>query len=268
MAKLLNFLNAYSHIQYEALKSKLNKSKKINLDDGQNKILAELNKNGVTVIPNYYSDEKCDTIASQIDSLLINDNVNVWTDNTHSDQRIYASHRHSSLIKEFYEDKYLEEIGEAYLKCPIINSHTLGARLTYKEKNLGSGGGWHRDSVYIPQYKSIIYLSEVKEDNGPFEFLLGSHKNSSIYKSILANNFKAHHNRFTEKQLADFMEKQKGIYQSKVFTAKKGSLILVDTSGIHRGTPIENGKRYALTNYYIQKHLDTNKHRAKFEKLY
>ena len=31
---------------------------------------------------------------------------------------------------------------------------------------------------------------------------------------------------------------------------KAGTLILVDTSLIHRGKPLVNGCRYALTNYY------------------
>jgi hypothetical protein len=33
-------------------------------------------------------------------------------------------------------------------------------------------------------------------------------------------------------------------------TGKAGTLILVDTSLLHRGSPIKNGIRYALTNYF------------------
>ena len=36
-------------------------------------------------------------------------------------------------------------------------------------------------------------------------------------------------------------------------TGKAGDLIIVDTSGIHRGSPIKNGKRIALTNYLNHK---------------
>jgi hypothetical protein len=40
----------------------------------------------------------------------------------------------------------------------------------------------------------------------------------------------------------------------KTFFAPAGSLILVDTRGIHRGRPLyKNGERYALTNYYWHK---------------
>ena len=36
--------------------------------------------------------------------------------------------------------------------------------------NIGSGGAWHRDSNRA-QYKSIIYLSDVLDENGPFEYI-------------------------------------------------------------------------------------------------
>src|SRR5947208_506487 len=42
-------------------------------------------------------------------------------------------------------------------------------------ENNGSGDGWHRDGHSF-QFKSILYLSDVNDTNGPFEFLPGSHK--------------------------------------------------------------------------------------------
>ncbi|MFM7725065.1 MAG: hypothetical protein ACKO7B_00045, partial [Flavobacteriales bacterium] len=35
-------------------------------------------------------------------------------------------------------------------------------------------------------------------------------------------------------------------------TGMKGTLVLFDTNGVHRGSPLkEGGVRYALTNYYV-----------------
>ena len=36
----------------------------------------------------------------------------------------------------------------------------------------------------------------------------------------------------------------------KTLEGKAGTLILVDTSMIHRGKPLNHGSRYAITNYY------------------
>ena len=46
------------------------------------------------------------------------------------------------------------------------------------------------------------------------------------------------------------------------FTASKGDLILFNSYCIHRGSPLNQGNRYALTNYYfpenfIQKNYNT-----------
>ena len=38
--------------------------------------------------------------------------------------------------------------------------------------------------------------------------------------------------------------------KKKTILGDMGTLILVDTSTIHRGSPIMNGTRYSITNYY------------------
>ena len=39
----------------------------------------------------------------------------------------------------------------------------------------------------------------------------------------------------------------------KSLTGKAGTLVLVDTSIIHRGIPLKKGVRYALTNYFFER---------------
>ena len=36
----------------------------------------------------------------------------------------------------------------------------------------------------------------------------------------------------------------------KTLTAPAGTMVLVDVSSIHRGSPIRSGRRYAMFNYY------------------
>ena len=43
---------------------------------------------------------------------------------------------------------------------------------------------------------------------------------------------------------------KKNPQRKKTILGKMGTLILVDTSTLHRGSPIKKGTRYALTNYY------------------
>jgi len=264
---IASFFKAYGHIKFEELKASANTKPVKALEKAQTNLLNALNLDGVVTIPNYYSADQCDVMKDEIDTMLMNDSVTKWYDDAKSDSRIYASHLHSKNITGFHKDDYLREIGEAYSKSTLINSHTLGAKLIPKSNNLGSGGGWHRDSVYQLQYKAIAYLTDVAEDNGPFEYILGSHHKSTIFKSIRENGFEANHNRFTEEEIEQFMQSNSNL-KEQLFTAKKGTVILVDTSGIHRGTPIKKNSRYALTNYYFLKHQYTAKTRARFEKLF
>tara|TARA_R110000868_G_scaffold314893_7_gene575835 strand:- start:655 stop:1455 length:801 start_codon:yes stop_codon:yes gene_type:complete len=266
MKRHLNLIHAFSRINYEKLKDKL-KLKNVNVNISDKKILDEISNTGISIIPNYYSDELCNQIIDDLEEIIKDNKVNVWKDKWGADNRVYASQKYSELINNYHNDQYLFKLAEAYLKAPVINSHTLGAKLITEEENLGSGGGWHRDSVYRIQFKSILYLNDVEYNNGPFEYIIGTHKKKSVYSSILKNNFKSHQNRISENQIEDFIVKNK-VYQKRIFTAKKGTLILVDTSGIHRGMPIIEGTRYALTNYFFPKHHYSMKSKSVFEKLF
>ena len=54
------------------------------------------------------------------------------------------------------------------------------------------------------------------------------------------------HTRFSNEEI-ELLKK----FKIKTLNASAGTLILVDTSLIHRGCPILKGVRYALTNYYF-----------------
>lgn len=260
-------ISAWGHVQFEQLKDGVNRKNFDKSDSEQARIAEEIRKNGIYVLTDYYSQEECDKIIGEIDRLVQGSEAHIWQDEAQSDTRIYGSHLYSEAIFKFHSDPFLKEIGERYLKSELINSHTLGAKLIPKADNLGSGGGWHRDSVYKKQYKSIVYLTDVGDENGPFQYVTGSHDKSTIYSSIKKSGFKAHQNRITNDQVEEFIAKCPDL-ESRIYTATRGTVILVDTSGIHRGMPIQSGERYALTNYFYPKHHYTQKQREKFEGLF
>lgn len=125
-------------------------------------------------------------------------------------------------------------------------------RVEYREGNLGSGGGWHRDAVHEQQFKAILYLSDVGPDNGGFEYLINTHRKSSVYKTILSNDIGFAQDKFSEEEMKEILEDHGETYQRKTITGPAGTLILADTSGIHRGSPIADGSRYAITQYIFR----------------
>jgi len=214
------------------------------------KILKELRKNGIVMIPGYYSEEQCKELTQKVEQLLSDYKDKSWTDSTQSDSRIFGAELASDEVKNYHNDAYLHSIGSAYFKTKLINLTTLANRVKYAPNNMGSGHGWHRDSIYYKQFKSIIYLVDTTEENGPFEYLIGSHTTSSALDIIKKTTVDGTNDRLNDNDINEIV-KETGI-ERKSFPGKAGTLILVNTRGIHRGMPIRQGTRYALTNYYIQ----------------
>lgn len=218
----------------------------------------QINELGYVVIPDYYSKEKCQKIIPQIDELLIKYKDQLWPDKLNSDKRLFAANRVNDMINEFYTDPYINQIKQSYYKRKNITGFTLAARIDAVEGNLGSGQGWHRDSIYGRQLKAILYLTDVSTMNGPFQYIPKTHKSASKLEAILKADIKAGQNRLSEEIVTKVLSLPE--YELMECTFKAGTLMLVDTTAIHRGKPLEQDHRYALTNYWfigpVPKHIE------------
>ena len=214
------------------------------------KILANLQHKGIHVIENYWSDESCLELTSKIDKAISTDQECLhWTDAEGADHRIWEAEKLSASFAEFLNDPFIEKIRKYYSGILIDEKLLLAARLTFTSGNLGSGGGWHRDSPHSLQFKAILYLSDVKVESGPFEYFEQSHSEWSSIQLLQNQLCKANQFRFTNEDIEKIESSQAIICSSKPFLANKGTLLLVNTKGIHRGRPIQQGYRYALTQY-------------------
>jgi len=138
------------------------------------------------------------------------------------------------LFKKIREDSFLNELLKSLpesLKMQNINS--------YVNSGITKTRGFHVDS-YKNQIKFFIYLTDVMELNqGPYTFVKGSHKENPFrsVNSQLSEGLKIK----TETPIVNIND----IYP---ILAKKGSLVISDQSGFHRGYPqSENGFRRTLT---------------------
>lgn len=112
----------------------------------------------------------------------------------------------------------------------------------YINKGITRTRGFHVDS-YSPQLKAFIYLTDVLDlDDGPYTYIKGSH-NSSPYSRL-------------NRSLSHFLPNRTEapiVPLSMIcpILARKGSLIISDQAGFHRGFPqSENGERAAITMNY------------------
>ncbi|MDB4016221.1 hypothetical protein N9483_07685 [Flavobacteriaceae bacterium] len=134
----------------------------------------------------------------------------------------------------------IKEYGYTYM----LNKITAG------EGNLGSGEGWHRDSPISPQYKAILYLTDVSDSNGPFQYMSKTNSFENIIKIAKILKSKISDYRYSNNNIDKLLDNG---FDIKTFKAKKGTLILADTRGIHRGKIIEKNYRVALTRYNFYK---------------
>jgi hypothetical protein len=241
-----------SYIIFHLVKFKHNQKNKSSLNSENNKYFKDLKKNGYVVIPNYLTNEICYKLIFDIKNAEKEYPNAVWSGHLNADKRIFGIELLGGGFKEFHEDPNLIEIGEKYFGGTLQNLQTLAGHITYVEGNEGSGEGWHRDGNNF-QYKSIVYLSDVGIENGPFQLIS---KSNGFFQSFIDNlylNKKVDQTRYSAEEVEKIIIKNPE--RLKTFTALAGTLLIVDTSIIHRGCPIKEGERFALTNYYYPKYL-------------
>jgi hypothetical protein len=212
------------------------------------KVLAALADTGIYIVNDFWSANQCATAIATIDSLLDTYADHIWKDAAGADYRIFGADRVSPVIQPFYRDPFITRIVQAYERSETIRGFTLAAKIAYKVNNLGSGGGWHRDRADARQIKALVYLSDVDAQHGPFQYFTSSHKSSQVIKDQVVEGFDFNQNRFEDAEVDAVI--RKAPERLMTVLGKAGTLVVMDTRGIHRGKPIETGERYALTNYY------------------
>jgi len=212
------------------------------------RLLAAIKERGVVAVEGYWSQERCAEARTAFDRVLHEQAACVQVYSAGADRRIYGMESTNPLFADFHHDPFLKGFGELVGGLELYNFATLGGHIVASPDNTGSGNGWHRDA-HGYQFKSILYLSDTGPQNGPFQYLLGSHKRSRVALDTAFGQLpNAPETRYDNADVARICQRLGTIAQS--FPAPAGTLLLVNTAGIHRGMPLETGTRYALTNYY------------------
>ena len=220
--------------------------KKILNKISNDKYLKDLHELGFTKIPELFSEEDCNSAKGFID-----DYEGLHGEHINNDFRIVGIEKLNKFILEkFSNNAFLIDLGKKYYGKDIFLEFTLSGKLRFmKEYATGSGGDWHRDS-FTSQYKNIVYLNDVDESKGAFQYVSSSHSYKSIYTFLKKISFSQNIYRYNDSVISSFLEDAPWCKKVKI-TGDIGTVISTDTRGLHRGSPILEGKRYALTNYFI-----------------
>ena len=225
-------------------------------------LVRQLRREGYAVLPGYYDADRCSRAIMEIDRTMEAQPQAVRRDPLDADQRVFGIEHASPLASDFHRDSYLRAIGEAYYGSRLGNFSTLAGRLRFQPGNAGSGQGWHRDAFHF-QFKAMVYLTDVAPENGPFQILARSHRLFQVLRDTIRGRLAAApQSRITDAQADRLISAAPSRVRS--LAAQRGTVILFDSSAIHRGSPIHADIRYALTNYYFQPEQITPKRYEEF----
>ena len=213
-------------------------------------LLLFLKKFGVITITNFFNDDIIEQLKNEVLRVFIDKKEKIKILNKEgcsNDERIFHIENESQFIQKIFSNNILfNEIASDYTKRRF-NKKTLANKLVYeKGKIKNSGAGWHRDN-HDMQFKCLIYLTDVTEKNGNFQFITNSSKKHIGYPPPRTPNYNT---RFTDPTIEELLKKNTNC-NLKNIEGKKGKIIIADTTYIHRGNIIQEGTRIALTEYFI-----------------
>jgi len=210
-------------------------------------LVDRLRRDGYAVVPTFLTAARCAELRDRVDGALEEHAQFVQQDPMGADRRLFGLDAYDPEIRAIAFDPFLIDVLKTYERASSHEGFALCAHLRTRPHNLGSGQGWHRDSAAYTQTKYMVYLSDVGSDNGPFQYVRGSHRSEQILRAIFAYGYAANQFRFTDEEISRLTTAELGRLQT--FTAPAGTAIVFDSRGLHRGMPIASGDRYAITTY-------------------
>ncbi len=209
--------------------------------------LEEVRREGICVVPGFFTPDECAEIREDFVTLFDRYPEAVQKCSNGADWRVFGAEKAAPSVRRFTDDTRLNEMAKCFLGEGARPAFTLGNRIQYSESNLGSGDGWHRDS-FFNQFKAIVYLTDVEEGNGPFEYIKRSHGLAAKFRDHFRHDIPLHSSRVEDRVVESMIANEPD--RHRVVCGAAGSLVLADTTGIHRGRPLREGTRIALSNYF------------------
>jgi hypothetical protein len=210
--------------------------------------LRNLRNQGYSVVENFVSADICAEMRDQVDQAILRFPDAVWSSLNGADKRIFGIEHLGGRFQDFCDALLPLQVGNQYFGGRLENLQVLAGRIDAINGNIGSGEGWHKDGNHF-QYKALVYLSDTDMEKGPFQLIKKSHH---FFQTLTDNHRMLVQDPFNTRFTLDQVQRLIDNDPSRLVTlcAPAGTMILVDTSTIHRGSPIAKGRRYALFNYY------------------
>lgn len=143
-------------------------------------------------------------------------------------------------IQTLLADGSLLSIVQEYLQClPIADVLSMWWHTNFDDKpNSEAAQFYHFDMDRFKWVKIFIYLTDVGEENGPHSFVEGSHKTGAIPTHILNKGYV----RISDEEIS----RTYSLDLVHSFVAPRGTIIIEDTRGMHKGSHVRGDSRLIL----------------------
>tara|TARA_B100001057_G_scaffold500331_1_gene614781 strand:+ start:14972 stop:15802 length:831 start_codon:yes stop_codon:yes gene_type:complete len=159
-----------------------------------------------------------------------------------------------NIEKDFYKIREIgifKEILEYYFDDNLINFQN-DFWITFRNKEFNgrqASQRWHSDPEFHRVIKIFFYFNDVNDENGPTEYIpktfLSGKKNSLLLRLY---NF-PHISSYYPEWFVNLIYGKKNRFKA---LAKRGDIYIFNTTGLHRGGYVKNGKRklgiFSFTN--------------------
>ena len=213
-------------------------------------IQKDLKIDGCSFVENFLDAATCEKLRSAADDFLFKNPSVVTLESNGYDKRVYRVDKYTDQFNISAIDEIANNLFSDFSFIIEPDHFMLLGVIEAGPDNLVSGSGWHRDSPFTHQFKTIVYLSDVSEENGPFQYIKGTHRYSSVQESARFLGKKLSERRFANEEVQKLVENNV-VQELTTFVGKAGSLLIADTRGLHRGSPLKQDSRYALTRYHF-----------------
>ena len=237
-------------ISLDEIKQKLNK---IDFSNGVKEQILAWKENGYMVLKNFFTPHVADSINKEIEDLLAEKKVEFTLGN-----KVMFANKQSELIQSIITQKSITNILSFTLGREVIPFQTINF-IT------GSQQHAHSDSIHMTTYPLgyliaiWVALEDIDETNGPLSYYPGSHKLPYILNhdyerggNVLTVGADSNYIKYEEK-IGEVIKTTK--FEKKVFTAKKGDVLVWHANLIHGGEKITdpNRTRKSMVVHYFAK---------------
>lgn len=212
--------------------------------------MKQLKSQGYVVIEDVLLPEQCEKILG--DSLEMEGTTRVMDDGKATHQKMkfvrenpngvrfeYSSRdiMARASMQELVFDQSLLLFAQKYLGvAPILDLVAMWWHAPYSSTPDKEAAQWfHFDMDHLKWVKFFFYITDVNSESGPHTFVAGSHKPLGIPFKLRNKGYV----RLSDEEVASAFESSK----FKEFTGKRGTLIVEDTRGLHKGKHCISGDR-------------------------